>query len=244
MRFFGTDGALVFLFGTDRLGRDVYSRTVSDARMSLLIGFGGVFVSFVLGCLISGVSGMFGGMVDEVLLSIPTIPLWMALEAAIPRHWRVTETYFTITIVLAVVGWAVWRASCAASCCRCAKRTSSGRPRFAGATDTSTIVQHLLPNFRQLFCGARHARHAADHPRRDLAQLPGSRHAAAGGQLGVLLKAAQGLAAVAQRFWQLIPDIFVVLAVLMFSFVGNPTRARPTLRPGVALSRSPSGPLR
>ena len=100
MRFFGTDGALVFLFGTDRLGRDVYSRIVSDARMSLLIGFGGVFVSFVLGCLIGGVSGMFGGMVDEVLLSIPTIPLWMALEAAIPRHWSVTETYFTITIVL------------------------------------------------------------------------------------------------------------------------------------------------
>ncbi len=102
-----------FLFGGDRLGRDLYTRTMIGMRISLFIGLGGVFFSFVLGCLFGGISGYFGGFIDniiqrmiDVLLSIPTIPLWMALAAAIPRDWTVLQTYFAITMVLAIVGWA------------------------------------------------------------------------------------------------------------------------------------------
>ncbi len=231
VRFFGTDGAPVFLFGTDRLGRDVYSRTVSGARISLLIGFGGVFVSFVLGCLIGGVSGMFGGMVDEViqrvievLLSIPTIPLWMALAAAIPRDWSVTQTYFAITIVLAVVGWAGLARIVRGKLLSLREEDFIRAAKIAGATATSTIVRHLLPNFVSYLVV--HVTLAI--PQTILGETSlsflglGMQPPAV--SWGVLLKEAQDLAAVAQRSWQLIPGIFVVLAVLMFSFVGDGLR--------------------
>ena len=231
VRFFGTDGAPVFLFGTDRLGRDVYSRTISGARISLLIGFGGVFVSFVLGCLIGGVSGMSGGMIDEViqrvievLLSIPTIPLWMALAAAIPRDWSVTQTYFAITIVLAVVGWAGLARIVRGKLLSLREEDFIRAAKIAGATATSTIVRHLLPNFASYLVV--HITLAI--PQTILGETSlsflglGMQPPAV--SWGVLLKEAQDLAAVAQRSWQLIPGLFVVLAVLMFSFVGDGLR--------------------
>ena len=231
VRLFGTDGAPVFLFGTDRLGRDVYSRTISGARISLLIGFGGVFVSFVLGCLIGGVSGMFGGAVDEViqriievLLSIPTIPLWMALAAAIPRDWSVTQTYFAITIVLAVVGWAGLARIVRGKLLSLREEDFIRAAKIAGSTETATIVRHLLPNFISYLVV--HVTLAI--PQTILGETSlsflglGMQPPAV--SWGVLLKEAQDLAAVAQRSWQLIPGIFVVVAVLMFSFVGDGLR--------------------
>ena len=231
VRLFGTDGAPVFLFGTDRLGRDVYSRTVSGARISLLIGFGGVFVSFVLGCLIGGISGMFGGAVDEViqrvievLLSIPTIPLWMALAAAIPRDWSVTQTYFAITIVLAVVGWAGLARIVRGKLLSLREEDFIRAAKIAGSTETATIIRHLLPNFISYLVV--HVTLAI--PQTILGETSlsflglGMQPPAV--SWGVLLKEAQDLAAVAQRSWQLIPGIFVVVAVLMFSFVGDGLR--------------------
>ena len=231
VRLFGTDGAPVFLFGTDRLGRDVYSRTISGARISLLIGFGGVFVSFVLGCLIGGISGMFGGAVDEViqrvievLLSIPTIPLWMALAAAIPRDWSVTQTYFAITIVLAVVGWAGLARIVRGKLLSLREEDFIRAAKIAGSTETATIVRHLLPNFISYLVV--HVTLAI--PQTILGETSlsflglGMQPPAV--SWGVLLKEAQDLAAVAQRSWQLIPGIFVVIAVLMFSFVGDGLR--------------------
>lgn len=104
--------AVIVLFGTDNAGRDIFSRTIIGSRVSLFIGLTGVFISFILGSFMGGISGYFGGTVDniiqrviEILMSIPTIPLWIVLSAAIPRYWSVTATYFAITVVLAVVGW-------------------------------------------------------------------------------------------------------------------------------------------
>ena len=211
--------------------RDVYSRTISGARISLLIGFGGVFVSFVLGCLIGGVSGMFGGAVDEViqriievLLSIPTIPLWMALAAAIPRDWSVTQTYFAITIVLAVVGWAGLARIVRGKLLSLREEDFIRAAKIAGSTETATIVRHLLPNFISYLVV--HVTLAI--PQTILGETSlsflglGMQPPAV--SWGVLLKEAQDLAAVAQRSWQLIPGIFVVVAVLMFSFVGDGLR--------------------
>ena len=102
---------LVLLFGSDELGRDLFSRTLYGGRISLSIGLVGVAVSFVLGCILGGLSGFYGGGIDnaiqrviEFLLSIPAIPLWMALAAAVPVDWPPLRVYFGITIILSIIG--------------------------------------------------------------------------------------------------------------------------------------------
>ncbi len=113
VHLFGVDApGYLYLMGTDKLGRDIFSRIWYGARVSLTIGLIGVALSFLLGCLIGGISGYYGGTIDtlvqrviEYLISIPTIPLWMALAAAIPRNWPQYQVYFAITIILSLVGW-------------------------------------------------------------------------------------------------------------------------------------------
>ena len=113
IHLFGVDGdEPFFLFGTDHLGRDMFSRIVYGARVSLSIGLVGVFLSLFLGLLIGGISGLFGGWVDtaiqriiEILVSVPSLPLWMALSAALPSNWSPLKRYFAITVLLSLLGW-------------------------------------------------------------------------------------------------------------------------------------------
>src|SRR6202012_2274574 len=102
----------LFLLGTDQLGRDVFSRLVLATRTSLTIGLVGVALSLVLGVLLGGMSGLYGGWVDlvtqrviEILRSIPTIPLWMGLAAAVPNSWTPQQGYFAITLIISLIGW-------------------------------------------------------------------------------------------------------------------------------------------
>ena len=102
----------LFLLGTDQLGRDVFSRLILATRTSLTIGLVGVALSLVLGVLLGGMSGLYGGWVDlviqrviEILRSIPTIPLWMGLAAAVPSSWSPQQVYFAITLIISLIGW-------------------------------------------------------------------------------------------------------------------------------------------
>ena len=102
----------IFLIGTDIQGRDMWSRLMYATRVSLTIGLVGVAVSLVLGVVLGGLSGYFGGWIDtvvqrviEILRSIPTIPLWMGLAAAVPQDWTVLQVYFVITIIISLIGW-------------------------------------------------------------------------------------------------------------------------------------------
>ena len=99
-------------FGTDQQGRDIYSRLLVATRTSLLIGLAGVAASIVLGVVLGGISGYYGGAVDtviqrliEILRSIPVIPLWMGLAAAMPKGWSVQQVYFALTLILSLIGW-------------------------------------------------------------------------------------------------------------------------------------------
>jgi peptide/nickel transport system permease protein len=106
------EGGKIFLFGTDKLGRDLFSKIVYGSQISMSIGLVGIAISFVLGLLIGGLSGYYGGAVDtviqrgiEILMSFPSIPLWMALSAAFPPQWSPVVTYFMITVILSLLGW-------------------------------------------------------------------------------------------------------------------------------------------
>src|SRR4029077_58662 len=106
----GVEG--IFLIGTDQLGRDLFSRLIVATRISLSIGLAGVALSLILGILLGGISGLYGGTVDtliqrliELIRSIPTIPLWMGLAAALPNTWSVTQVYFAITLIISLVSW-------------------------------------------------------------------------------------------------------------------------------------------
>ena len=105
-------GETLFLIGTDTQGRDLWSRLMYATRTSMTIGLVSVALSLVLGVVLGGVSGYFGGAIDtviqriiEILRSIPTIPLWMGLAAAVPNDWSVLQVYFAITIIISLIGW-------------------------------------------------------------------------------------------------------------------------------------------
>jgi len=220
-----------FLFGGDRLGRDLYTRTMIGMRISLFIGLGGVFFSFILGCLFGGISGYFGGLIDnviqrmiDVLLSIPTIPLWMALAAAIPRDWTVIQTYFAITIVLAIVGWAGLARVVRGKLLALREEDYILAAQIAGVKESKIITTHLLPNFFSYLIVHLTLAIPATILGETALSFLGLGIQPPAVSWGSLLKDAQDLVTVAERPWQLIPGAFVVFAVLMFNFIGDGLR--------------------
>jgi len=150
----GVKEGTLFLFGTDELGRDLLSRNLYAARISLSIGLVGVFLSFVLGCILGGISGYFGGTADmviqrviEFLISIPTIPLWMALSAALPQEWSPIRVYFGITIILSIVGWCGLARVVRGKFLELREEDFTMAARISGASELRVIARHLLPSF-------------------------------------------------------------------------------------------------
>jgi peptide/nickel transport system permease protein len=232
-RIFGTgeDGPPVLLFGTDRLARDIFSRTIYGSSISLFIGLGGVVVTFFIGITLGGISGFVGGVTDEIiqrtidfLLSTPNIPLWMVLAAAIPREWPVTQVYLAITLILSVIGWGGLARVVRGKLLSLREEDFVMAARLYGTNDARLIARHLLPNFASyLLVNITLAIPSTILGETSLSFLGlGMQPPAV--SWGVLLKDAQELVVAAQRPWQLIPGLFVVLVVLMFNFVGDGLR--------------------
>ena len=201
------------------------------ARISLSVGFLGVVLSFIFGCLLGGVSGLFGGGIDtaiqrliEFLISLPTIPLWMALAAAIPIDWPAIRTYFMITVILSILGWTELARVVRGKVLELREEDYVMAASVSGSTATRIIVRHLLPNF----IGYLIVHFTLAVPRMILAETALS-FLNVGlwppvVSWGVALQQASNVRTVAQNWWLLIPALFVVGAVLCFNSLGDGLR--------------------
>jgi peptide/nickel transport system permease protein len=224
-------GGALHLFGTDDLGRDILSRTLYATRTSLCIGVFGVFISFALGILMGGVSGYFGGKADfviqrliEFVRSLPTIPLWMTLSASLPKEWSALKVYFAITVILSFIGWTGLARRIRGKLITLRDEDYVVAARLAGSSSARIIVKHLLPTFLSYII----VDLSVSFPYMILGETSlsfiglGLRSPVI--SWGTLLQNAQNVRSVALHPWLFIPAIFVILAVVGFSFVGDGAR--------------------
>ncbi len=181
----------MYLFGADRLGRDVLSRTIHGTRISMSIGLIGVSFSLVLGIILGGLSGFIGGTVDnliqrliEFLQSVPTIPLWMGLAAAIPQSWSPLQVYFAITIILSLIGWTGLAREVRGKFMALKHEDFVIAARLDGLGEIGDYPQAPRAVLPQPHHRLGDPRHPGDDPRRDGAELHRHRAQAAGGELG------------------------------------------------------------
>jgi peptide/nickel transport system permease protein len=219
------------LVGTDRMGRDILSRLITGSRISLSIGLVGVFTSLILGILIGGFSGYYGGVFDtisqrliEFLRSVPRIPLWMALSAAIPPFWSPIRVYFGITVVLSLIGWTGMARVVRSKFLSLREEDFVMAAKLAGSNEFRIVVRHMVPSFLSHII----ASVTLSIPGMILGETSlsflgvGLRSPVV--SWGVMLQEAQQLSAVALSPWLLAPGVVIVLSVLCFNFLGDGLR--------------------
>jgi peptide/nickel transport system permease protein len=221
----------VYLLGADRVGRDVLTRIIYGTRISMSIGLVGVFMSFILGLTLGGISGYFGGQIDniiqrliEFIRSVPTIPLWMGLAAAIPVTWPSERIYFSITIILSFIGWTGLARVVRGRFLSLREEDFVMAARLDGVSEMRVIFRHMIPSFSSHII----ASITLAIPGMILAETALS-FLGLGLQppvvsWGVLLQEAQNIRAVATAPWLLIPALAVIITVLALNFLGDGLR--------------------
>jgi len=231
----GVEGAraedTLFLLGTDEQGRDLWSRLMYGTRASLTIGLAGVASSLFLGVLLGGISGLYGGAIDtviqrviEILRSIPTIPLWMGLAAALPNDWTVTQVYFAITIIISLIGWTELARVVRGRFLALREEDFVMAAVLAGSSQMRIIFTHLVPSFlSHIIAATTLAIPAMIISETSLSFLGlGLRPPAI--SWGVLLQQAQNIQALAISPWLLLPAVPVIVVILALNFMGDGLR--------------------
>ncbi len=221
----------LFLMGADRIGRDVFSRLVYGTRISLSIGLVGVFLSLTLGIILGGVSGYYGGLVDSIIQriiefvrSVPTIPLWMGLAAALPRDWGPVKVYFAITVLLSLAGWTSLARVVRGRFLSLREEDFVRAAKLDGASEGRIIFRHMMPAFASHII----ASVTLAIPFMIMAETAlsflgiGLRPPVV--SWGTLLQDAQSVRAVTTAPWLMLPAIPVIVSILAFNFLGDGLR--------------------
>ncbi|WP_323764418.1 ABC transporter permease [Marinovum sp.] len=222
----------VYFFGADRLGRDILSRIIMGTRISMSIGLVGVAVSLIVGVSLGGISGYYGGWIDnaiqrliEFLRSIPTIPLWMGLAAAIPLDWPPLWTYFVVTLIVSMIGWTTLAREVRGKFLSLRHEDFVVAARLDGLSDWEVIRKHLVPSFASHIIASL----TLAVPLMILAETSLS-FLGIGLQppivsWGTLLKEAQNIRTIIEAPWLLIaPGSIIVITVLALNFLGDGLR--------------------
>ncbi len=228
--FLSSDGPM-FLLGTDRMGRDLFSRIIYGGRVSMTVGLVGVFLSLILGSLLGTISGYWGGWVDnviqrliELLSAFPSIPLWMALAAALPPGWSSVQIYFGITIILSLISWGGLARQVRGKVLAYREQDFVMAARAAGAGHWHIITRHLLPGcYSHIIVISTLAIPSMILGETALSFLGlGIRPPMT--SWGVLLEEAQRVTVLLHYPWLLFPAIPVLIVVISFNFLGDALR--------------------
>ncbi len=228
----GTEREQFFYFlGADKFGRDMFSRVLAGAQISLFIGLMAIGISFTLGITIGCISGFFGGRVDlaiqrviEIFQAIPKLPLWMGLAAAVPDDWTIIKTYLAITVILSFFGWTGMARVVRGKILSLREEDYAVAAKLLGASDGRIMFKHLLPGFTSHLIVTL----TLSLPRMILGETSlsflgiGLRPPAV--SWGVMLQDAMNMESLRLYPWLLVPAFFIVFTILAFNFVGDGLR--------------------
>lgn len=229
--FCAPEGATIFLWGSDRLGRDVFSRIFYGAQLSLTVGLIGITVSFVLGITLGSIAGYFGGRIDwvinrviEILRSLPELPLWLALSAAVPSNWGPVAVFFIISVILGILDWPGLARSVRAKFLSLREEEYVRAAEMMGASSSRVIRKHLLPNFMSHLIASATLSIPAMILGETALSFLGLGLRAPAVSWGVMLNDAQNLASIEIYPWTAIPMLPIIVIVLAFNFLGDGLR--------------------
>jgi peptide/nickel transport system permease protein len=233
IHLFGVEGSpdALAVLGTDALGRDVYSRLLLATRTSLTIGLVGVALGLVFGVILGGISGYFGGWVDtwiqrviEVLNSIPTIPLWLGIAAAIPKTWSVTQVFFAFSIIISFVAWTDLARVVRGRILQVRREDFIVAAELAGSRPRRIIFVHMVPLFTSHIIAATTLALPTMIIFETALSFLGLGLRPPAISWGVMLQQAQNIGALVLSPWLMVPVIPVIVVILAFNFLGDGLR--------------------